>query len=124
VILAVDRALASSRGQWLLASHADQAAELPLSGMKDEQVIHAVIDRTFVADGVRWIVDYKTSTPSAEEKLDDFFRREGFRYQPQLQIYAELMQHLDPDHQVRAALYFPLVDGWLEIDSTKGSFVP
>jgi ATP-dependent exoDNAse (exonuclease V) beta subunit len=124
VIAAVDLTLASPRGKWLLASYVDQAAELPLCGMKEEQMIHAVIDRTFVADGVRWVVDYKTSTPATGEKHEDFFQREGSRYQPQLQIYAELMQRFDPDHQVRAALYFPLVDGWLEIDTANASSAP
>ncbi|MFO7811616.1 MAG: UvrD-helicase domain-containing protein [Pelovirga sp.] len=120
VLEAVDRTLASSRGKWLLATYLDQAAELPLSGLKDEQLIHAVIDRTFVTDGLRWVVDYKTSTPAPGEKLEDFYQREGARYQPQLQIYAELMQRLDPDHPTKAALYFPLVDGWLEIDTAAG----
>jgi ATP-dependent exoDNAse (exonuclease V) beta subunit len=124
VIAAVDRTLASPRGKWLLASYVDQAAELALCGLKDEQMIHAVIDRTFVADGLRWVVDYKTSTPAQGEKLEDFFQREGSRYQPQLQIYAELMRRFDPDHQVRAALYFPLVDGWLEIDTANTSSAP
>ena len=124
VMAAVDRALASSRGQWLLAPYVDQASELPLSGLKDEQMIHAVIDRTFVAEGLRWVVDYKTSTPAPGEKLENFFQREASRYQPQLQIYAELMQRFDPDHQVKAALYFPLVDGWLEIETANGSFAP
>ncbi len=124
VIEAVDRTLASSRGKWLLAPYLDQAAELPLSGLKDEQLIHAVIDRTFVADGLRWVVDYKTSTPAPGEQLEDFLQREGSRYQPQLQVYAELMQRFDPHHQIKAALYFPLVDGWLEIDTDNGGFSP
>ena len=117
VMAAIERTLASPRGQWLLAPHAEQAAELPLSGFKNGQMIHAVIDRTFVADGLRWIVDYKTSMPAPAERLEDFLRREASRYQPQLQIYTELMQRFDPDHEVKAALYFPLVDGWQETES-------
>jgi len=112
---AVDRTLASPRGRWLLASYPEQAAELALSGFSNEQMIHAVIDRTFIADGLRWVVDYKTSSPAPGEKLDDFLAREVMHYRPQLKIYTELMQKFDPDHQVRAAIYFPLVDGWQEI---------
>lgn len=117
VIDAVERTLASQRGQWLLASHAEQAAELPLSGWRNEEVIRAVIDRTFVADGLRWVVDYKTSIPAPAEKLEAFLQREASRYLPQLQIYSELMRRFDPDHEVKAALYFPLVDGWQEIET-------
>jgi ATP-dependent exoDNAse (exonuclease V) beta subunit len=113
---AVDRTLASPRGQWLLTPYPEQAVELALSGFNNEQMIHAVIDRTFVADGLRWVVDYKTSTPAPGERLEDFLKREASRYQPQLHIYRELMQRFDPEHEVRAALYFPLVDGWQEIE--------
>jgi ATP-dependent exoDNAse (exonuclease V) beta subunit len=117
VMDAVARTLASPRGQWLLASHTAQASELSLSGFNNEQMIHAVIDRTFVADGVRWVVDYKTSTPAPGDRLEDFLQREASRYRPQLLIYTELMQRFDPVHEVKAALYFPLVDGWQEIES-------
>ncbi len=115
VVDAVDRTLASPRGRWLLASYPEQGTELALSGFSNEQMIHAVIDRTFIDDGLRWVVDYKTSSPAHGENLDDFFAREVVHYRPQLQIYTELMQKFDPDHQVRAALYFPLVDGWQEL---------
>ena len=47
----------SQAGQWLLQAHEQAASEWAVS---DANANH-VIDRTFVADGMRWIVDYKTT---------------------------------------------------------------
>ena len=115
VLEAVDRTLTSRRGKWLLFPHDEQASELALSGFKDGHVVHAVIDRTFVDQGVRWVVDYKTSSPAPDDDLDAFLLRESFRYQQQMLIYLELIRQYDPVHEVRGAIYFPLVDGWHEI---------
>jgi ATP-dependent exoDNAse (exonuclease V) beta subunit len=72
-----------------------------------------VIDRTFVdADGVRWIVDYKTSRHEGAG-LEEFLDREQERYRPQLERYAALMRKLGPE-PVRLGLYFPLLEAWRE----------
>ena len=52
--------------------------------------MRVVIDRSFVdAAGVRWIVDYKTSSHEGAG-LDEFLDREQERYRPQLERYAAL----------------------------------
>ncbi len=112
---AVARVLNSPRGQWILANHQDGACEYPLTGVVEGTLIHAVIDRTFVADGQRWIVDYKTSAPGKTESLSAFLKREGARYGEQLRIYISLFKALGEGLPVRAALYFPLFDGWYEL---------
>lgn len=114
VVATMEKTLASKRGQWLLAPHPQQAAEMPLSGEIASQIVHRVIDRTFVTQGVRWVIDYKTSSPAPEEDVDSFLRREGEHYQQQLEVYMQLMQQLDRDHLVRGAFYFPVIDGWYE----------
>ncbi len=109
--------VASERGRWLLSGHRDAASELPLNGLIDGQLIHATIDRTFVdEEGLRWVVDYKTSAPAPGESSDQFMARELARYGSQLQLYATLVRQLLPDGpQLRAALYFPVFDGWIEV---------
>ena len=67
------------------------------------------LDRTFVADGHRWIVDFKTSAHEGGD-AQAFLDREVERYRPQLERYARIMQALDPQ-PLMLALYFPLVDG-------------
>ncbi|MFO7764981.1 MAG: UvrD-helicase domain-containing protein [Pelovirga sp.] len=114
---AVSLALSSHRGRWLLFPHQHQASELALSGFIDGQIVHAIIDRTFVDQGVRWVVDYKTSIPAPGADLDAFLLRESLRYQRQMLIYLELIKQYDPYHEAKGALYFPLIDGWQEIQT-------
>ncbi len=114
---AVDQTLASRRGQWLLQSHPEEACELELSGHIDGQLLHAVIDRTFVDDsGIRWIVDYKTSTPRPAESMTTFLQRETEHYRAQLFGYSRLMTAMEPGREVRSALYFPLLDHFVEVN--------
>lgn len=112
---AVGVCLAGERGRWLLQPHREHACELPITGMIDGAIVHAVIDRTFIDADVRWIIDYKTSSPRAGEGREAFFRREAEHYKKQLSRYAQLFRKLDENCEVRTALYFPLVDGWYEL---------
>jgi ATP-dependent exoDNAse (exonuclease V) beta subunit len=83
----------------------------------DGQLIQGVIDRTFVdASGVRWIVDFKTSTHEGGG-LDTFLDQEVVRYRPQLRRYAQLMRQWQPRQRVKMALYFPLLGAWREVDA-------
>jgi ATP-dependent helicase/nuclease subunit A len=114
VAQAVERTLSDDRGKWLLAGGADSACEVPITGLDAGDVIHARVDRTFVdADGVRWVIDYKTSNHQGAG-LSAFLDRECDRYAPQLTRYRRLFAALD-HRPVRTALYFPLLGGWREI---------
>jgi uncharacterized protein (DUF488 family) len=55
-----------------------------------------------------------TSAPTNGESLEHFLAKEGERYRQQLQTYTTLMSHFKPGEVVRAALYFPMIDGWIE----------
>lgn len=69
VLHALQTTLASEAGQWVLAPHEAAASELslmqavPLNGdlqLADQvPVKNHVLDRTFIEDGQRWIIDYK-----------------------------------------------------------------
>lgn len=116
VLLALQTALDSRRGRWLLSAHAEAASEYPLAGVLDGELVHVVLDRTFVdADGTRWVVDYKTSLPAENEGQAVFYERERERYREQLAKYAALFRSLEPDRPTRSALYFPMFDGWCEM---------
>ncbi|MBE0598132.1 MAG: PD-(D/E)XK nuclease family protein, partial [Desulfuromonadales bacterium] len=120
VVRGVRHALTGSKSRWLFGPRAEAGCEFELSGLFDGKVIHAVIDRTFVdADGCRWVVDYKLSEPRAGQGNDPFLAAEAERYHPQLAAYAELFGRLEPHRPVRAGLYFPLLDGWIEISVDK-----
>ena len=111
---ALARTLADPKGQWLFAStHDDARSEWALAGAHGDAIEHVTLDRTFVADGVRWIVDYKTGSHAGGD-ASGFLDRERERYRAQLERYAAFVRALDA-RPIRVALYFPLVpDGWRE----------
>lgn len=113
---ALARVAADERGEWVLSGeHTESACELPLTALIDGQLRHLIIDRTFVDEaGTRWIIDYKTGTHSGGG-LEHFLDEEEKRYRPQLQRYVEAFEKLE-DRPIRAALYFPLIEGgWREL---------
>ena len=112
----VSRALATvlngTTGRWILKRRPDSSSELALLGPE----VAGVVDRTFVEDdGIRWVVDYKTSEPRSGQDRNAFFATETDRYRNQLVSYAGLLKVLEPDRAIRAGLYFPLFDGWCEV---------
>ena len=110
--VALENAVADERGRWILSGHEDDQREYTLSTVVERKVRHFVLDRTFVDDGVRWIIDYKTSTHEGSGR-DAFLDNEQTRYREQMESYARAMRALDP-RPIRLGLYFPLVQGWRE----------
>jgi ATP-dependent exoDNAse (exonuclease V) beta subunit len=87
--------LQSETGRWILGPREAGQCEVPYTTARDGEVQTHVIDRTFVEDGVRWIVDYKTTNPPA----DDGLRQE---HEQQLMRYRALF----PGQAVRAVVFF------------------
>jgi ATP-dependent helicase/nuclease subunit A len=110
-LIAVHR---DQRARWILKRRTrDDFREYALSGRWQGDVVRVVFDRSFVDDdGVRWVIDYKTSQ-HAGGSLDAFLDREVDRYHPQLHRYAQLARKLGPE-RVRVGLYFPLMRAWRE----------
>jgi ATP-dependent exoDNAse (exonuclease V) beta subunit len=107
----------SPRGRWLLGANQEASCELALNGVVDGQLVRATIDRIFLdEDGTRWIVDYKTSRPDEKSGRDSFIEKESERYRGQLKTYRELVAQLYPEAKIRTALYFPLFEGWAELE--------
>ena len=114
VVDIVTRTLNDPRGRWLFdPAHADAHSEWALAGEDEGRVAHVVLDRSFVADGYRYIVDFKTGAHLGGDK-GAFLEQEFERYRPQLARYARIVRAFD-SRPVRIALYHPLVDGgWQE----------
>jgi ATP-dependent exoDNAse (exonuclease V) beta subunit len=110
--------LGCERGRWLLTKHQDAQSELAVNGLIDGTLVRATIDRTFIDEaGLRWVVDYKTSSPAHNgQDRDTFLLEEKNRYQDQLQVYLALIRKLYPGQPARAALYFPTCQGWVVLD--------
>jgi ATP-dependent exoDNAse (exonuclease V) beta subunit len=100
------------RGQWILRPREDDARELSVSHVTEQGVRRRVLDRTFVEDGVRWIIDYKTGAHEGAG-ADAFLDNELARYRSQLTAYGDAMRSVD-SRPIRVGLYFPLLRGWRE----------
>jgi len=108
-----ERALSCETGRWILGAQTDARSELAISRVEAGEIKNYVIDRTFLdeQEGVRWVIDYKTSEPMAGEPLADFEARETDAYRAQLENYVELISEMDwaIDAPIKAALYFPAI---------------
>jgi ATP-dependent helicase/nuclease subunit A len=113
------------RGRWILQQTREDVREYALSGYVQGErrgqgdVVRVVFDRSFIDEqGVRWVIDYKTSQHQGG-RLEEFLDREVERYRPQLDRYAALAGKLGPE-PVRLGLYFPLMRAWREWAAQKG----
>lgn len=113
---AIRMTLASSQGRWLLNStHSESACELALSQSNNQDVNESIIDRTFVADGTRWIVDYKSSEPEADETEAMFIERSVALHQAQLSRYKKLFLAIET-LPVKTALYLISIGKLVDIN--------
>ncbi|MDP1734494.1 MAG: UvrD-helicase domain-containing protein [Sulfuritalea sp.] len=82
--------LASPDGEWVLRRRADAAAELALAKLGAGGTAETlVVDRCFVENGMRWIIDYKTVDLGAAAD-GARLKAHAARYRPQLESYAAL----------------------------------
>jgi ATP-dependent exoDNAse (exonuclease V) beta subunit len=107
---AVTRTLGDERGRWILTKRDIEATEFAATIAEDGVAHRCVIDRTFVEDGIRWVIDFKSSD-IAGGGLDAFLDNEVERYRARMERYRRLFEALE-DRPVRLGLYFPLLGGW------------
>ena len=114
----IAQTLSCETGQWILSSHPDSGVEMSLSCIEDSEVKRYVIDRTFlnVADGIRWVIDYKTGEPADGEALSAFEARQTELYRDQLHQYAHLLARYyeSSEAPIKTALYFPATQRLVE----------
>ncbi len=114
VIDALDKTRSDERGKWILSqAHLESKSEWELSAPVNGIVNRIVIDRTFVDNDVRWIVDYKTGDHTGAD-VEAFLDSEQERYTEQLHRYAAIVGRFET-RPIRAALYFPLMQAWREV---------
>ncbi len=56
---ALGRTLEDERGRWLLSPHPEHRCELAVSAVIEGSLEHVRVDRTFIEEGTRWLIDYK-----------------------------------------------------------------
>ena len=94
---AVRNILQDPKGQWIMRQHQDARSEYPLTAWMKGRFVQRIVDRTFIDEGVRWIIDFKTSVHEGSN-LEQFFAEEKTRYQNQLEQYEELFKIMGETH--------------------------
>lgn len=102
---------ADPTGRWLLTHHQRDAREAPFTSVVDGELLHIVVDRTFVEDGTRWIIDYKSTVLAGD---DDEIAAQCQKHRPQLRRYAKVLGKLD-DLPIRTALFYTAIARLVEV---------
>jgi ATP-dependent exoDNAse (exonuclease V) beta subunit len=116
VLQALRRTLADERGRWLLSPHPEHACELALSAVVEGRLEHIRVDRTFVEQGTRWLIDYKSSVQQGGN-LQRWIEMQVEKYRPDMERYARVVGAWDR-RPLRCALYLPLLGEFREVTLT------
>ncbi|MCK4870481.1 MAG: UvrD-helicase domain-containing protein [Gammaproteobacteria bacterium] len=107
--LAITNTLNDTNGRWILDhTHSQTASEYMIHTRTNVSTQHYIVDRTFIADNVRWIIDYKTACPQTNESMSSFLERQRKYHLPQLLAYADAFAKIE-QLSCKLALYFPLI---------------
>lgn len=87
----LETTLASEQGKWVLQNRVSATSELAIAFHSDQTTAKKIIDRTFIEDGTRWIIDYKSVT-LAKDSSEASLQAIAAQYQTQLDDYASLFE--------------------------------
>lgn len=123
IYAAITKTLSDPKAQWILDNrHQDSACEWRLCARHEDPSFNTtrewVIDRSFVDQGVRWVIDYKCSVPSDNQTEADFMQAEANEYRDQLATYARVVKSYNPQYSIQTALYFPQLAQFYPVDIT------
>ena len=103
-------------GCWILKQHESDEREYEVSSVEDGKAVRRILDRTFIENGTRWIIDFKTSRHEGD--IDGFLDDEEDRYREQMEGYARAMQRID-SRPIMLGLYYPMFKGWRKWSFTR-----
>jgi len=90
-------------GEWLIKPHDDEHNEYELLVENEGTLTTRIIDRTFVEQDIRWIIDFKTGHDSAHAQS---------HHRQQLSEYAQLFTRLGQE-TIRCGLYYLASNQWI-----------
>ena len=125
----LQKALSDEVSRWILGPREHAGCEVPLTSqarfantMDDRDTETGsdpqrhVIDRTFLENRVRWIIDYKTLNIHAATELEAQLQAKANSYRPQLERYAALYAHeAAAGIMIRTAIFFPAHGKLIEV---------
>ncbi len=114
VTMQIKKTLENEQGQWILKSHKNEVSEFGLTGIVNGVIQRVYVDRMFIEDGTRWIIDYKSGAPKEPEFKEIFCREQIARHKPQLQTYHTIASNLYPE-KIKTALFFTAIAIFKEV---------
>ncbi len=106
--------LKDAKGRWVLAQHEEAHNEYALTYANRGIIETRILDRTFVEEGIRWIIDYKTGIHEGGN-IDSFLESEKERHRPQLEGYEKALKAFGETRPVKKAIYHPFYQRLLEL---------
>ena len=125
----LQQALSDDVSRWILGPREQAGCEVPLSSLTglanatdgrdsdaETDPQRHVIDRTFLENGTRWIIDYKTMRHHDTAELAAPLESKANSYRPQLARYAALYAHeANTGITIRTAIFFPAHGKLIEV---------
>ena len=111
---ALSKTMSDERGRWLLSPHEAHRCEFAVSAVMDGRLEHVRVDRTFIEDGTRWLIDYKVTEQLGGDQ-SRFEKMQVEKYRPDMERYVRVLRAFDP-RPVRCALYLPLLGAFCPVD--------
>ncbi|MCB5189530.1 UvrD-helicase domain-containing protein [Methylobacillus arboreus] len=103
VLKLLELTLQSPDGRWVLTSRDEASAELAMGHVGENGLKQLVVDRCFIENGERWIIDYKSTRFPADADTGTLLKA-AEAFEPQLTGYASLFA--GEGLPVRKAIYF------------------
>ena len=107
------KATSSETGRWILGPHESAACEVGITTTENGISQSHIVDRTFVENDVRWVIDYKTTRYEGND-LDGFLKERAESYREQMARYASLYK--TEAEYLKVAIYFVSEDRKYEFD--------
>ena len=115
---------------WIFAdSHLHAKNEWSLWQLSNNGVSESIIDRSFVEDSTRWVIDYKTAVPDQGQSIESFLAEQRACYEDQLRRYRRFVMSFDKKqtHHVeirefKAGLYFPLIQHFVHCEDLDANY--
>ncbi|MGB4347060.1 MAG: 3'-5' exonuclease, partial [Burkholderiaceae bacterium] len=106
-------AVSSTTGRWILGPHASAECEAGITTTENGVSRSHIVDRTFIENGTRWVIDYKTTRYKGED-LEVFLKERAESYREQMVRYASLDQ--SAGQALKVAIYFVSEDRHYEFN--------
>ncbi|MBA2657896.1 MAG: UvrD-helicase domain-containing protein [Tatlockia sp.] len=99
----LDNLFSNPIGQWLTKAHKDEQNEYELLVNIQGLPATRIIDRTFIDQGTRWVIDFKTGTDDDQTQT---------HHRHQVNLYAELLATKSAE-SIRCGLYYLASGKWV-----------